>query len=109
MTNLFRLFMAAGLVFLGLVLLLIGLARHDQNLLAPANFVMFLIIVAVYLLPALLALYRDCESLLWIVLLDVFLGWTLVGWIVALGWANAGRTRPLPPAGHPPSHPLPTR
>jgi len=39
----------------------------------------------------------------WIVLLDIFAGWTILGWIAALGWANGGKTRTLPPA-----HPLPT-
>ena len=107
--NLFRLFMIAGFGFLALLLLLIGLARHDENLLAPVNFIMGLVMVGVYLLPTIIALYRDCESRLWIILLDILLGWTIIGWFVALSWANGGKTRPLPPAGHPPSHPLPTR
>lgn len=106
--NLFRLFMAVGLCFLALLLLLVSLARHDENLLAPLNFFMFLVLVAVYLLPAVLAFYRECESALWITLIDVFLGWTLFGWIIALGWASGGKTRLLPPTGHPPSHPLPS-
>ena len=108
MPNLFRLFMAAGLCFVALLLLLVGLARHDENLLAPVNFFMFLLMIAVYLLPSVLAFYRQCESLHWIILINVFLGWTIFGWIAALGWASGGRTRPLPPAGHPPTHPLTT-
>jgi hypothetical protein len=108
MNNLFRLFMVAGLCFLALLVLLVGLAREDENLLAPMNFFMFLAIFAVYLLPTALAFYRDCESTLWIAMLNVFLGWTVLGWVLALGWANSGKTRPLPPTGHPPSHPLPS-
>lgn len=107
MTNLFRLFMAAGLCFLALLILLVGLARQDDNLLAPLNFFMFLLLCAVYMLPTVLAFYRECDSVLWIALVNVFLGWTIVGWVAALGWANAGKTRPLPPDGHPPAHPLP--
>lgn len=107
--NLFRLVVFAGFGFLALLLLLVGLAEHDQNLLAPVNFIMTLVMVGVYLLPTIVALYRDCESRVWIVLLNILLGWTIAGWIVALSWANGGKTRPLPPAGHPPAPPLPTR
>jgi hypothetical protein len=108
MTNLFRLFMAAGVCFLALLFLLVSLSRHDQNLAAPANFLMFMVVVAVYLLPIGVALYRNCEATLWIATVDLLLGWTMIGWIIALGWANAGKTRPLPPTGHPPTHPLPS-
>lgn len=107
--NLFRLFVVAGFGFLAALLLLIGVAQHDENLLAPANFLMAMVTAAVYLLPTAVAVYRDCESRVWIVLLNIFLGWTIVGWIIALSWANGGKIRPIPPAGHPPTHPLPTR
>jgi hypothetical protein len=107
--NLFRLFMLAGFGFLALLLLLIGLARNDENLLAPGNFILALVLIGVYLIPSVVALYRDCESRIWIVLLNVLLGWTILGWLAALGWANGGQTRQLPPSGHPPTHPLPTR
>jgi hypothetical protein len=108
MNHLFRLFMAAGLVFLALILVLISVAQHNENLMAPLNFFLFLVLIAVYLLPAVLAAYRNCESTLWIILIDVFLGWTIFGWVVALGWANAGKVKEAPPTSHPPNHPLPT-
>lgn len=104
----FRLFMVAGMCFVALLLLLIALAQHDQNLLAPVNFFMFLVVFAVYVLPTVVALYRGCESTIWITAVNILLGWTVLGWIFALGWANNGKTRPLPPAAHPPSHPLPS-
>jgi len=101
--SLLRLFLAAGLVFLALLLVLVSLARHNESLLGPLDFVMAAIFLAIYLLPTIVAIYRDCESVAWIVLLDIFAGWTILGWIAALGWANGGKTRTLPPA-----HPLPT-
>jgi len=101
--SLLRLFLAAGLVFLALLLVLVSLARHNESLLGPLDFVMAAIFLAIYLLPTIVAIYRDCESVVWIVLLDIFTGWTILGWIAALGWANSGKTRTLPPA-----HPLPT-
>ena len=42
---------------------------------------------AVYFLPSIIALARQKRNLLSIVLLNFFLGWTAIGWIVALVWA----------------------
>jgi hypothetical protein len=40
-----------------------------------------------YFLPSLIALVRDKRDILAIVLLNFFLGWTVIGWVVALVWA----------------------
>jgi Superinfection immunity protein len=40
-----------------------------------------------YFLPSILALARSKRDLLGIVLLNFFLGWTMIGWVVALVWA----------------------
>jgi hypothetical protein len=40
-----------------------------------------------YFLPTVIALVRSKRDALSIFLLNFFLGWTLVGWIVALVWA----------------------
>jgi Superinfection immunity protein len=40
-----------------------------------------------YFLPAIIALVRNKRDTLAIVLLNFFLGWTLIGWVVALIWA----------------------
>jgi len=40
-----------------------------------------------YFLPAILALARNKRDTLSIFLLNLFLGWTLIGWVVALVWA----------------------
>jgi hypothetical protein len=40
-----------------------------------------------YFLPSIIALARSKKDLLSIFLLNFFLGWTLVGWIIALVWA----------------------
>ena len=39
-----------------------------------------------YLLPWAIAIGRDHQSQWGIALLNVLLGWTLIGWIVALVW-----------------------
>jgi len=42
----------------------------------------------IYFLPTIVALVRHKRNTLSIFLLNLFLGWTLVGWIVALVWAS---------------------
>ncbi len=108
MNQLFRIFAIAGLFAVLALILAVGLARNDSNLLAPLHLLLLVAALALYLIPAGLALYRDCRSTLWIVLLDVFLGWTIFGWFAAMGWAASGKIRPLPPPSAPPVHPLPS-
>jgi hypothetical protein len=40
-----------------------------------------------YFLPSILALARSKRDIAAIVLLNFFLGWTMIGWVVALVWA----------------------
>jgi Superinfection immunity protein len=40
-----------------------------------------------YFLPTLIALVCDKKDKLAIFLLNLFLGWSLIGWVVALVWA----------------------
>ncbi len=40
-----------------------------------------------YFLPSIIALARSKRDLLAIFLLNLFLGWSMIGWIVALIWA----------------------
>jgi len=42
---------------------------------------------ALYFLPSIIALARSKRDLLAIFLLNFFLGWSVIGWIVALVWA----------------------
>jgi hypothetical protein len=41
----------------------------------------------VYFLPSIVALARQKRDLVSILLLNFFLGWTAIGWVVALIWA----------------------
>jgi len=43
--------------------------------------------LGLYFLPSIIALARNKRDIVAIVLLNLFLGWTAVGWIVALVWA----------------------
>ncbi len=42
---------------------------------------------ALYFLPSIIALARSKRNLVAILLLNFFLGWTAIGWIIALIWA----------------------
>jgi len=61
-----------------------------------ALFVLFC--VAVYIFPLLLASHRDCKALAGIVIVNLFLGWTFVGWVVVLAWAAIGEKNPPKPS-----------
>jgi len=44
-------------------------------------------VTIMYFLPSIIALARSKRDLLAIFLLNFFLGWSVIGWIVALIWA----------------------
>jgi len=99
MNKLLRLLIIAGLAACAIVLVALGFVRHDVDLLAPVNLVLFVLGVLVYLLPTGLAMYRDCKSTAWIAVVNVL-----------LGWAASGRIRePGHPIGTPPTRPVPGR
>jgi hypothetical protein len=43
-----------------------------------------------YFLPSIIALARSKRDLLSIFLLNLFLGWSVIGWVVALVWSVKG-------------------
>lgn len=45
------------------------------------------ITIAVYMLPWIVALMRHKRSTAGIFVCNLFLGWTLIGWVVSLVWA----------------------
>lgn len=61
---------------------MIGMARHLAIQLA---------VVLVYLAPSIVAQRYQHPKQTIILMLNVALGWTIVGWIVALVWAVKGR------------------
>jgi hypothetical protein len=53
----------------------------------------------VYLLPAFIATRRKHPNVAPIIIVNIFLGWTFLGWIVALAWsASAGANRKAGPS-----------
>ena len=49
--------------------------------------VVFVVFMGIYFMPAIVAYVRGHPSFVAIMVLNLLLGWSLVGWIVALVWA----------------------
>ena len=57
-------------------------------MLLPAFFLPFFSVgFVMYFLPSIIAIVRSKRDITAIVLLNLFLGWTAIGWVVALIWA----------------------
>jgi len=50
-------------------------------------FLFILPALAVYFVPTIIAVARRARNVLGIVLLNIFAGWTFIGWVIALVWA----------------------
>jgi Na+/H+-dicarboxylate symporter len=50
-----------------------------------------LVLIGFYFLPTIIASSRHLHERTGIFLLNLFLGWTFIGWIIALIWAIAAR------------------
>ena len=76
--------------------------RKDQPAPKPNDFTagigttILWIIIALYFLPAIVASLRRHHNANAIFLLNLFLGWTFLGWVVALVWAATATQRPAP-------------
>lgn len=51
-----------------------------------------LVTIAVYFVPSFIAFKRDKANKTSILVLNIFLGWSLIGWVVSLVWALANET-----------------
>jgi hypothetical protein len=78
------------MVLLGILLMAgcwappIGMPHMPNWMWSPFGFIGGLIGLAIYFLPTIIAVVRKKSNLLLIVLLNILLGWTVVGWVVAL-------------------------
>ena len=57
--------------------------------------VLLIILVAgfLYLIPTIVALMRDHPSKGGIIVLNVLLGWSIIGWVISLAWAASSTGR----------------
>lgn len=79
-----------------------GAANGFEALLpAGAGFAMAVLAFVPYLLPSFVAFDRVAERRWGPIVVNVFLGWTLVGWVAALAWAASLDRRIDPKTGEP--------
>lgn len=43
--------------------------------------------LTVYFVPTIIAIVRHARNVIGIILLNIFAGWTFVGWVIALIWS----------------------
>lgn len=58
-------------------------------------FIIVLIVLAAYFIPAFVAMLRALPNRGAIFLLNLLLGWTLLGWVAALVWSATAKTHVL--------------
>jgi hypothetical protein len=56
---------------------------------------------AIHFLPTIIAALRNSRHVVAIFLINLFLGWTVIGWIVALIWACTSQPKYVPVYGPP--------
>ena len=52
-----------------------------------------IVLVSCYFMPTIVALVRDKRGAGGVALVNFFLGWTVIGWLLAFVWASSGKTR----------------
>ena len=64
---------------------------------AATGVVLLVILGALYLLPLIVAMARKVPNVGSVAVIDILLGWTVIGWVVALAMAVRSRPERLPP------------
>jgi hypothetical protein len=54
-----------------------------------------ILLLAIYMIPGIIALCRSHRQAVPILVLDLLLGWTLIGWVVALVWSLTTPAAPV--------------
>lgn len=51
--------------------------------------------IAIYFLPTIIGFKRNQPNKTSIFLLNLFLGWSLIGWVISLVWATKNESQPV--------------
>lgn len=100
-----RMSLAWVIGLIAVVLISGAVATGSNGLALLAVCIFFPAAVALYFVPAMVAFQRGHVNRVAILVLDLFLGWTLVGWVGALVWAHSASA---PPQVVEPTTPAPT-
>ena len=66
-----------------------GMLTPDETHGQPSFLIFSIVLFAIYFLPSLVAVERNHKQATPIGILNLFLGWTLLGWVGALVWASS--------------------
>lgn len=55
--------------------------------------IFFVAAIAIYFIPSAVAIGREHRNAGAIIVLNIFLGWTFLGWVVALVWASTSNVK----------------
>ncbi len=72
-------------------------------LIIPGGSFFLLLLLCLYFVPTIVALQRVHHQLSAILIVNVFLGWTLLGWVIALAMAFSAVESPPSPGSPPPA------
>jgi ABC-type transport system involved in cytochrome c biogenesis permease component len=76
-----------GVLFTGVAVL---------STLSAGSIILFVFVLPLYMLPTLIAAQRRVSAVSGIGALNLLLGWTFVGWVLALIWALAAQQKLTP-------------
>lgn len=64
--------------------------REDADI---GAFITAVVMIVIYFVPLMVAVRRDMQKVAGVAVLNILLGWTLIGWVIALVWAVSGERR----------------
>lgn len=54
---------------------------------------MLIVLLVLYFVPSLIAMARKHSNIAPVLIINLFFGWTIIGWIVSLAWAFTDNVR----------------
>lgn len=87
---------------MGLMLFLPHRYFHDGWFLAGIPLAILAAAIIPYFIPSIIAFLRRHQSAVPLLLVNIFFGWTLIGWIICLVWALTGSGSPATAVAPPP-------
>lgn len=80
--------MSQALIRLGALVFLLGIVKLQADDYFGTTISFWIVVgISFYFLPSIIALLRDHKNRAAIFVLDLFLGWSFIGWVVALVWS----------------------
>ena len=64
-----------------------------SDLIQPWHIIVLTVLFCVYIFPLSVAMHRKCKATNGIGVVNMLLGWTFIGWVVALAWAACGEKK----------------